>query len=220
MALLDRVFANPKKHNRIQRVLSYVAIPDEDRFPVNIVKPNLKHGPWIAGGAPLLWFQNITVKSGDIDVFCKNEAQANKLIDFINSLDLTEYNGYASKIIQTKNATTFQVYCDSPGFKGDWRIQIITCRYFNTCQEVIDNFDITVCQVATCGNEWILGDQTAYDIANRNLRFRQLTKDAPKRLVKYWTYGYTPVENTLEQIINNVDTNWNFRGEEEYHNVF
>ena len=59
----------------------YPTVHYEDQLLVNIISPDLKDGPWIAGGACLRWFQNQPVgEHSDIDVFCKNEKQAQKLI--------------------------------------------------------------------------------------------------------------------------------------------
>jgi hypothetical protein len=66
-----------------------------------------------------------------------------------------------------------------------------------------------------------MGDFTARDIRERNLRFKlPLHQDAPKRLTKYWTYGYRPVPGTLEEICRNPDTRWQFSQEEDYNNAF
>jgi hypothetical protein len=220
--LFDEIYGKepkPLKKELWKELYKYPTVHNEDQLPVNIIKPDLKNGPWIAGGACLRWFQNIPVgEHSDIDVFCKNEKQAENLIDYIkNHLGLAHYhNGHAHVVIKTANACTFNIHANS----RDWKVQIITCKYFDTIKEVIDNFDISVCQLATAGNEWILGDNTAKDIHERNLRFNHITKQAPKRLIKYWTYGFNPVEGTIEAIQEHKDSSWDFAGEDDYANTF
>ena len=189
-------------------------IPKIDQEAVGIIRPNLIKGPWIAGGAPLRWYQGQTVGENDIDVFCANAKQAADVIDRIKS-----YNRYNVKF-ESDNAVTIG-YNKKGEYSSSWTIQIITRRYFSNLQEVIDNFDISVCQIATCGNEWVLGTQTAKDIREKNLRMTMpLHPDAPKRLTKYWIYGFRPVPGLLDAIIKNPETRWMYSQEEDYNNAF
>ena len=207
--------AKPVKEE-LRTLHPYRTVHQTDQLPVNIIDPSLKKGPWIAGGACLRWFQNTPVDKSDIDVFCRNELQATMLIEHINHIGLSNYsNGYSTEVIKTDNACTFKINANGQ----EWKIQVITCKYFNTIQDVIDHFDISVCQVATTGNEWILGEKTAKDIHERNLRFNRINKHAPKRLIKYWIYGFNPVPGTIEEIQRNTDISWDYANDEEYSNV-
>jgi hypothetical protein len=192
----------------------YPCVYAEDQEAVSVIEPDFKQGPWIAGGAALKWYQYQPVSESDIDVFCKDAKQAQAVIDRIKS-----YNRYNVKH-QSENAVTIS-YHRRDNWGQSWTIQVITRRYFPNCQSVIDSFDLTVCQVATAGTEWILGEHTARDIRERTLRFRgDLQPDAVKRLVKYWTYGYHPVEGTIELIQNNRQANWKFASDGDYENIF
>jgi hypothetical protein len=204
---------------QLTRIKKYPTVHPQDHIPVNVIAPDLEKGPWIAGGGPLRWYQNIPVDTSDIDVFCKDEKQAQRIISEVLNYS---FNGKSSTTFKTDNATTIKFQYDHPGTDRyrDWNIQIITCRYFNSIQEVIDSFDLTVCKVATAGYEWLLGSNAARDIKEKNLRFANLTKTSPKRLVKYWSYGFTPVEGTIQAIQQNAESNWNYFGEEEYANAF
>lgn len=184
-----------------------------DREPVNIIKPNWQTGPWIAGGAVLRWYQNQPVGESDIDIFCSSAQQAEQIIQNIKS-----YGRYTTKY-ESENATTLS-YTSHNG-EQNWTLQIIKRRFFNSPQDVIDSFDITVCRLVTDGNTLSLGEHTAKDIREKNLRFRMpLQPDALKRLTKYWTYGYRPVEGTLEAIQNNPVAKWEFELDGDYHNAF
>ena len=196
-------------------VVEFPTVHKKDSEPLTIIWPDINHGPWIAGGACLRWFQGQPVGESDIDVFCANARQAADLIERIKS-----YGRYSVKF-ESENAVTID-YWSKKNYSDRWTIQIITRRYFSSLDEVINNFDITVCEVGTAGNEWRLGPFTARDIRERNLRFKlPLQPDAMKRLVKYWTYGYRPVEGTIETIQNNPIAKWQFGAEtEDYQNAF
>lgn len=213
----EDAWAEKPKKQLSKNLFSYPTVHKEDQLPVNIIKPDLKSGPWIAGGACLRWFQNKSVgKHSDIDVFCKNEKQAIRLMEYIkDGIGLSNFNGNSSYTFKSDNAHTFTIHAEN----REWKIQVITCKYFDNIQDVIDNFDLTVCQIATTGNEWVLGEQTAKDINERNLRFRHITKQTPKRLIKYWTYGFTPVPGMIETIQQHENCSWNFVGSEEYDNT-
>ena len=192
----------------------YPTVPHNDREAVAIIEPDLKQGPWIAGGAALRWYQGLTVGDNDIDVFCANAHQAAKVIERIKS-----YRRYEVRH-ESDNATTLK-YHRKDEWHTNWTIQVITRRYFASLQEVIDNFDITVCQIGTTGTEWSMAPQTAQDIRQRNLRFNYpLSADAVKRLTKYWVYGYRPVPGTVEAISKNPDAVWKFDNTGDYDNAF
>jgi hypothetical protein len=217
LSTLEELFANldvsPVNTADVD-IVHFPTINQKDSEPLTIIWPDVKHGPWIAGGACLRWFQDQPVGDSDIDVFCANAKQAADVINRVKS-----YGRHSVKF-ESDNAVTLSFH--SKDYKSFWTIQIITRRYFASLEEVINSFDITVCQIGTGGNEWQMGAQTARDIRERNLRFTEpLQPDALKRLVKYWTYGYRPVEGTLEAVQNNPVAKWMFNAEtEDYQNAF
>lgn len=198
----------PTDHN------CYPTVPWQDREPMCVIEPDLERGPWIAGGAALRWYQGQTVGDNDIDVFCRDAKQAAEVIERVKS-----YGRYHVKH-ESENAVTIQYHRFSE-YNNNWTIQIITRRYFPSLQSVIDNFDITVCQIGTTGTEWLMAPRTAQDIRQRDLRFTYpLHADCVKRLTKYWVYGYRPVPGTLEAIQASPDTKWKFNETGDYENAF
>lgn len=196
-------------------VEKFPTVHREDHIPVTVVAPDLARGPWIAGGACLRWYQGLPVGESDIDVFCRDAKQAAEVIERIKS-----YNRHYVKH-ESNNAITFDFWETSQYVDCKWTIQVITRRYFASLVDVVENFDITVCQIGTAGHEWVLAKNTAKDIREKNLRFLQpLQPDATKRLTKYWVYGYRPVKGTLEAIQNNPDARWEFSADEDYNNAF
>lgn len=213
--IFSTVETTPVNYDKDIKVIDFPTVHKADSEPLNLIWPDIKHGPWIAGGACLRWYQGQPVGENDIDVFCANAKQAAEVIDRIKS-----YGRFSVKF-ESENAVTLN-YWTKKDYSNNWTIQIITRRYFGSLQEVIDNFDITVCEIGTAGNEWIMGASTARDIRERNLRFKMpLQPDALKRLTKYWAYGYRPVDGTLAAIQNNPNAKWQFGSEtEDYQNAF
>jgi hypothetical protein len=196
------------------KVTEYPTVHRNDWEPVSIIEPDLKQGPWIAGGAPLRWYQDMPVGENDIDIFCANARQVDDVIARIR-----RHNNVVTKY-DSENAKTLE-YSNTNNVVKRWTLQIIKRRYFNSLLDVINSFDITVCQIGTSGTEWEMSPFTAKDIRERNLRFKlPLQSDSVKRLIKYWTYGYRPVEGTMEAIKSNPLTNWQFNVDEDYQNAF
>lgn len=201
-------------HRQPVKIIEVPCCHKNDQEPVTIIWPDLHAGPWIAGGAALRWYQGQPVGESDIDVFCANAKQAADIIERVKS-----YGRHSIKF-ESENAVTLE-YESHEGWSKRWTIQIITRRYFSSLQEVIDNFDISVCQIGTGGQEWLLGKDTARDIRERNLRMRMpLQPDAAKRLVKYWTYGYRPVEGLLDSVKFNPNGKWKYDHDDTYQNAF
>ncbi len=202
-----------KNHGKTVDIVGFPCVHHNDSEPLTIIWPDLKQGPWIAGGACLRWYQGQPVGENDIDVFCSSPEQAQRIIDNIKS-----YGRYTTKY-ESENATTLS-YHDKDS-KKYWTLQIIKRRYFTSLKDVIDNFDITVCQIGTGGNDWLLGKHTARDIRERNLRMNlPLQPDAAKRLAKYWTYGYRPVDGLLDSVRSNPVAKKMFTTNEDYENAF
>jgi len=184
----------------------------DDQEIVDILQLNIHNGPWIAGGAVLNWYNDTPVQS-DIDIFCANEKQAKALLKRIK-LSVSNYkctvvydtdNAITLDVIKYKpeESTAFTMVSLTPVVLKQWKLQIIKHKYYNSMQDIVDAFDISVCQVATAGNEWVLGDTTARDIRERNLRMiGDIRPSAVKRLLKYMAYGYRPVGGLIERFDN------------------
>jgi hypothetical protein len=187
--------------------VEYPTIHYDDWVPVSIIDPNKNNGPWIAGGSVLKWYQSQPVGESDIDVYCSSPMQVERILQSFT--DKISFN----KRHSSDNAITLEVYKDT----NTWTVQIIKKSFYTDMQKVIDGFDISVCQLATDGNEIILGEHTARDIRERNLRMRMpLQPDAAKRMIKYWTYGYRPVDGLLDSVRNNPVGRWEFNPAEDY----
>lgn len=209
-------FAKQTSHKNYGKPVEIIQMPCchiDDQEPMTIIWPDADRGPWIAGGACLRWYQGLSVGENDIDIFCSSAEQVQQVIDNIKS-----YGRFSTKF-ESDNAITLS-YHDKEG-KKYWTLQIIKRRYFKNMQDVLDSFDISVCQIATGGQEWKMGKNTARDIREMNLRMRMpLQPDATKRLAKYWTYGYRPVPGLLEAVQTNPIGKKEFTSDGDYENAF
>ena len=194
-------------------------IHKDDTPVMEFIRPRWDKGPWIAGGAPLAWYKGEPVKS-DIDVYFKTESDFNKLYDTFKEEKLTE--GQFFKFGPVKNKDV-RIIFDSDNaitirYKEKWTIQLIRHTFYKSPQAIIDNFDISVCQLVTDGyNNLIFGPNTLRDIKSNTLRIENYRAGCVSRLVKYMAYGYKPVEGTLENIINIPNLDEDFKeGYEEY----
>jgi mRNA-degrading endonuclease HigB of HigAB toxin-antitoxin module len=216
-SLLNGAFEVPQLKTLINDITA-VEMPlvhREDLLPVNLIKPSV-HGPWIAGGSALQWYQSQPLALHDIDIFCAGPEQADQLCQLISQ--------YGHSSFVSNNATTFTVtsnlYNRPESPSKTWRLQVIKKRYFDNPADIIDSFDITVCQVVFDGDKWYLGPSTARDIRQQNLRMTfPLAPDAIKRLTKYWSYGYRPVSGLLNSIVNQPEIRWQFNPSEDYDNA-
>jgi hypothetical protein len=216
---------NPKRKNKTSVPYSPPTnlIHNEDREAMDVIRPDMERGPWVAGGAPLSWYNKMPLEAGDVDIFCNSLKQAKEVIKRL------EATNRASQHYKTDNATTFR-YGSYKNFTRvapavpsitmqmdkDWHLQVITKRFYKSAQEVLDNFDISVCQIVMDHNTLLLGETTARDIREKKLRFVNYREDSVKRLSKYWTYGYRPAEGTLENIRTMFNKDYEFSMDDDY----
>ena len=209
-AFKDRKVKDPR--------VTYATVPECDWPALDIIQPDVKNGPWIAGGACLRWYKGQPVNMSDIDVFCRDAFQFRRILNRI------EDTGRCQIRHRSENAITIDYTGPDRDYKGAqtvYTIQLIQHKFFDSMQEVIDRFDFSVCQLATCGNEWILGEHTARDIRSHSLRVvGDVKPDVVKRVVKYWTYGYRPVDGLIAEITSNPQMKYQFTQEEDYNNAF
>ena len=195
---------------------------------------------WIAGGAPLAWYQG-NKSNSDIDIFFKSHSdleKVSKILDKVNPFwDNFTINGNSLSIPvidnasmlnrihlpysvvnvhRTPNAMTYDLQrkSDSAPFK----LQLISRRYYKNPQEIIDDFDITVCQIVTNsdGTEVWTSDSFARDVTERRLVFSSISTYSAQRMIKYWVYGYRPTDEDMMKIINHNGLDWKFSGDYDH----
>jgi len=199
-----------------------VIIHEKDQELVQLLKSMVHSSKqskwWIAGGTALNWYQGKPCDS-DVDIFFRSQqgmqrmfdnlCKQNQLQNIWQNFSPTSYSIYNTTA--TENAFTFKVECSH----RSWDVQLIKREYFETAEAVIDDFDITVSQIATDGSYTTVGKWFARDVRNRRLRFHKISKGSAKRLVKYWCYGYEPTDQEIKQITSMPKLIWE-AGEDDY----
>lgn len=199
----------PQRFDKIALDRMYPAIHLLDRYPVSIIQPNQNNGPWIAGGAPICWYSRKPVGLRDIDVWCKNGDQASQVIERLKG-------NFASMQLSTKNAGTFVLSSDN----YQWKIQVITKRYFESQEELFNYFDITVCKIATDGKQFYFANsEVITDLNSKTLRFTGNNRINLQRTIKYLAYGYKPIKSQIEYLKENITPNKNNPYSDNYDDI-
>lgn len=170
-----------------------------------------KYNAVVAGGAALRWYQNLPVDSHDIDVWFNDESSMSEIEKHIARKYTLKFS--------SENAQTYEINIDNK----EYRVQLIKPKSNQNLpvQELIESFDITVCQIATDGVKWWISDSFMRDLLDRRLTFTKYTPKTVRRLVKYWTYGFTPDSKTLETITTDPQIMWNYESSnsDDYDNI-
>lgn len=189
--------------------VSYNTIHSSD---ISLVKRlNLhKYDAYVAGGAALAWYQHKSAAYRDIDVWFTKLDNFHRMNEDFRLKDSPRF--------ETENAVTYRMIDHNNVYK----VQLIKL-HTGTTEEILNKFDFSICQVATDGSSWFLGEHFVQDLKDKRLRVLRHHPKIIRRLLKYWANGYKPDDSTLLDIMNNKNTLWNFDSEEngeDYDNSF
>lgn len=207
---------------------------------------DMENGPWLAGSMARKLYMKEEPGYSDWDIWFKNEQQYIKTSKLLNNLDgcHVSFESENADTYTHQLPIDFSILFKSLGVKpensennfndlfvseeiteeendedkSEHKIQLIRRRYYNSPQEIINNFDFTVCQVATDGKTFIFGDNTKDDIENKRLRYTpsSVRENIVARIIKYTVYGFKPSQELLEYVFNNKNNiDWN-KGLDDY----
>lgn len=184
-----------------------------------------KRGMWIAGGTPLSWYRGEPTNS-DIDLFFEDAASYKHMLEALTHYHDSQIRALGSisslfpfkstpsrmdggvsatisRHMETANAITFEAHVTRRDEHGSKRylVQLIKRRFYEDVHRLLDDFDITVCQIATNLETVHTGPDFAVDVARRRLRLHHVTPSTAKRVIKYWVYGYQPDDAVLERVL-------------------
>lgn len=149
---------------------------------------SLRHGPWICGGAPRRLFQGKSLEEGDIDFFFRD---SKSWLEFTKALEDHEL------IIATKRAKTYNV--------NGLKVQMINRQHYESLDKVFQDFDFSVCQIATDGKNLACTKQGQRDIQDGLIRFAPQGTVAKhtlvQRMAKYVGHGFVPEPGLFELIV-------------------
>ena len=196
----ENIINHEKKENNL------FVVPHEDKWFEDYGLILSENGPWAAGGAVLNWFQNKPTNS-DIDIWFNDNEQfeffKKEIEDTLTGKKL--YTSIAAfNKIYTANAITYVITRDDRIVK----LQLIRKNFFNSPEELVSTFDITVCQIATDGKKIWYGKHFAEDLKTKTLRFTKFDPASARRYIKYTAYGYYPSNETIEALLNDPIVEW------------
>lgn len=161
---------------------------------------SMEQGPWLAGGAVRKIYLGQDIGHSDWDIWFRNAEQYDRSHKLVLGLG-------ADVAYSSDNATTFKYE-----FEGETHnIQLIRRRFFDSAEQVINQFDFTICQLITDGRTLKIGRQTAQDLDQKLIRSVSINLQSYiiPRLVKYMVYGYYPCRELIEDIESQAATiNW------------
>ena len=182
------------------------------------LKLNLHNGPWLAGNLARKFYLGEDTGYSDWDIWFKYDHQRRSIGEMLSNIQ-----GFFL-MYDTKNADTYKYNSVGGMFYGasdglpmgdkEHTIQLIKKNFAPTPEDIIKNFDFTVCQVITDGKTFILNDQTRKDIETKTLRLNRespypiSTQSLVQRVIKYMVYGFTPDKELQHIIENNENINW------------
>ncbi len=149
-------------------------------------------GAWVAGGAVRGFVLN--EKYGDIDVFFKSQAVFDSVKNF-----LCDRGGK----IRRQRAEVTEI-----DFQGII-VQLCSYRWFDNAQEVIDDFDFTICRFVMDFRWKVTYSNADYDDAI-NMRLRPFLLKYPivvfRRIEKFLARGYEPCEGFWVEVVAKLKT--------------
>ncbi len=162
--------------------------------------PLLPDNAWIAGGFLRAMIAGEDDRNGDIDFFFGNADAFNKMLAIIkapSSEEKSVFGWYSIPQYDIPMKELRVIDCISDGlFRPN--IQLVKLYWYDTPIHVIDNFDLSVCQIAIDKNRVYYAPSIFNDIKNKVINVHRNTGSSLtllNRLLKYDAKGYhTPKE--------------------------
>lgn len=160
---------------------------------------NIITGPWLAGGAVRKSFLGQTIESSDWDIWLSSHTQFAHAEKKLANIGATVAH-------RSQNSITFK-YSGHSVYDASQTIQLVKKRFYSSPEEIINNFDFTICQLVTDGKSVVLGEKTLHDLNRRLIRHtsNNLSENVINRMIKYMVYGYRPTRELLDLIDKNFD---------------
>lgn len=185
-----------EKKQSWDRILPSGLAVDHDPFCgklCNYLELDMENGPWLAGGAVRKLYFKEMIGNSDWDIWFSSMNQYQNTLSKIENLRIADLKHTSS------NAKTFQL--------DGHKVQLINRNFYPSVQELLNSFDMTICQFATDGAKFKVGDESIQDCQNKIIRIRKniINPGIMKRITKYIVYGFYPTQEILNQIESNKD---------------
>lgn len=174
----------------------HVPLPDREVFDMLELS---RYDAVVAGGCARMWWSGHPVGQQDVDLWFSNEKNCLLMIHDLHCSSTKKGMSFA-KHHDSENALTYKL----ESTHGEYTLQFIR-RCYDSVDQLLGDFDITVCKIATDGKRWHVGENYISDLATRTLRVVKTHPRIAKRVLKYIAYGFTPALETLSTVINTPD---------------
>ena len=149
--------------------------------------------------------------STDIDVYFRSWDEYCRFV-YMFERDYVFSRGHYRISSDTENAVSYETHFNNK----DWNVQLIKKRFYRTIEEVLDDFDITVCKIGYDGNRVVTRSTFIDDEATKTLRFDAHNPMSHKRLVKYMAYGYEPAPGEIARLCQSANIDWDAKRTDHY----
>lgn len=158
-----------------------------------------KNGPWIAGGAARKAYRGLSLDKSDIDIFMNSWEQYNSITNMLNVMK-NLYASYPDPERTIQYVRPVRLLRDYNGFD----IQIIPFNFASSAEDLLSGFDLTVCQYAFDGKNYIASEEALLHTEENILHLVQTRKNEPslQRLEKYQKdHGFFLPESLRDKVM-------------------
>ncbi len=154
-------------------------------------------GPWVAGGSVWKAIENKQLTC-DIDFFFQSAKQCEQWYRTILSIP------YSHRIVSESNTNNYNTsfkYCVPFGSKNKpFTLQLISFKFFNSMEHLLDSFDFTACQFGFDGKNLYTGNTSLEDLRNREIIFHNINSLSAtlNHLRKYTDVGFKVSEPQMK----------------------
>jgi hypothetical protein len=173
---------------------------------------------FFAGGSVRKAIREEALDTSDIDIFFRSHNDFLKVVNILDSVkegtlhpncrhysfNSTGDSPFTADEIKAANPSHYE---DDPALTIP--IQLIHSSYFDTVEDLVDNFDFTICQMAYAQGKYLITEQALEDEVNGVLAFASDEYDQNRfkhnRLLKYTKHGYIPNRRVFEAVFLSPD---------------
>lgn len=163
----------------------------ELEFLLDIIPPMSEDGPWIAGGSLLRTYMNLPLKS-DLDIFFKNEAQFQAYREQFRLKNSVRDSNEKYTILKEEQHSWFTMETIKCFGAQEYKIQLVCKNYYTGPCDLMDHFDLDICQLAYDGKNLFLGQDTLKNIDSRKMHLIKTSypQKFMERCIKYSKLGF------------------------------